>query len=191
MDDIFTSLEDCERSLFVFDEVQLMPKGLLNVLVPFLDYQEYSYKNKKTRKNKSIFIFLSNTGSTPIVQQMVNLWQSGRKRTELKMIDFEYLITKGAFYEEGGFQDSDAIKTNVIDHYVPFLPLEESHVISCIKFAYRGKGQVQPLEEDIEKILDTVKFGPEPEKLYSNSGCKRIEREVMLEMSKRKYFSQA
>jgi hypothetical protein len=30
----------CERSLFVFDEVDKIPKGVLDALTPFLDYHE-------------------------------------------------------------------------------------------------------------------------------------------------------
>jgi hypothetical protein len=30
----------CERSLFVFDEVDKMPEGVLDAVKPFLDYHE-------------------------------------------------------------------------------------------------------------------------------------------------------
>jgi hypothetical protein len=30
----------CDRSLFVFDEVDKMPKGVLDAVKPFLDYHE-------------------------------------------------------------------------------------------------------------------------------------------------------
>lgn len=32
----------------------------------------------------------------------------------------------------GGFHHSDTIKSNLIDHYIPFLPLERSHIRKCI-----------------------------------------------------------
>lgn len=31
---------ECERSLFVFDEVDKIPKGVLDAVKPFLDYHE-------------------------------------------------------------------------------------------------------------------------------------------------------
>lgn len=71
--------------------------------------------------------------------------------------DFDSVINKGAFNErgildfiyrflphnlfkflsyfldEGGLHMSDLIDHNLIDHYVPFLPLERIHVEQCIK----------------------------------------------------------
>lgn len=33
-------MSQCERSLFVFDEVDKMPQGVLDVVKPFIDYHE-------------------------------------------------------------------------------------------------------------------------------------------------------
>lgn len=32
----------------------------------------------------------------------------------------------------GGFYRSDLIRSHLIDHYVPFLPLEKEHITKCI-----------------------------------------------------------
>lgn len=172
----------CERSMFVFDEVDKMPEGLLNVLVPLLDYSNWHMSMKYTNgipvhKNKAIYIFLSNTGSTQIVGRLIKLWQLGKKRDETKIQDFEKLITDGAFREKGGFHLSDTITSNVIDHYVPFLPLEEEHVKQCIQKAFLNRG-ISPTWEMIEEAMSHVTFGPEPYNLYSQSGCKRIDQKV-------------
>lgn len=166
--------------MFVFDEVDKMPEGLLNMLVPFLDYNSYHKSTKHSEsmyQNKAIFIFLSNTGSTQIVQQLTNLWEKGKKRDETRLQDFERLIADGAFSENGGFHHSDAIQTSVIDHYVPFLPLEEVHVRKCLARAFTERG-VAPKDEMIEEALSHLTFGPEPHNLYSMAGCKRIEQKV-------------
>jgi hypothetical protein len=34
------NVSECDRSLFVFDEVDKMPKGMLDAIKPFLDYHE-------------------------------------------------------------------------------------------------------------------------------------------------------
>ncbi|XP_018051666.1 PREDICTED: torsin-like protein [Atta colombica] len=177
---IFNGLQQCERSMFVFDEVDKMPEGLLNVLVPFLDYNNYhkSTKNSKSvYQNKAIFIFLSNTGSTKIVQHLKNLWEKGKKREDTKLQDFETLVAGGAFTEKGGFHHSDTIQTSVIDHYVPFLPLEEVHVRKCLARSFTDRG-VTPKEEMLQEALSYLTFGPEPLNLYSMAGCKRIEQKV-------------
>lgn len=166
--------------MFVFDEVDKMPEGLLNILVPFLDYSTHhkSFKNNElTYQNKAIYIFLTNTGSTHIVNQLINLWKAGKKREETSLQDFEKLVAEGAFLEKGGFHHSDTIQSNVIDHYVPFLPLEEAHVRKCITTAFSARGVVAN-KQMIEKVLSHLSFGPEPHGLYSMAGCKRIEQKV-------------
>jgi len=53
------SVSKCPRSLFIFDEMDKMPIGLIDVLKPYLDhYPDVG----KIDYRKSVFIFLSNTG---------------------------------------------------------------------------------------------------------------------------------
>lgn len=158
-----------------------MPEGLMNTLVPFLDYNNYHKSSKHSELiplNKAIFIFLSNTGSSQIVEHLVDLWQRGMKREDTRLQNFEKLIANGAFLEKGGFHLSDTIQNNVIDHYVPFMPLEEEHVRKCVIHAFAERGMVYPSEEMIQEVLSHLTFGPEPLNLFSMSGCKRIEQKV-------------
>lgn len=165
--------------MFVFDEVDKMPEGLLDVLVPFLDYNTWdkSWRDQTAHKQKAIYIFLSNTGSTRIVQRLLNLWEEGRQRHTTKLQDFENLVSIGAFNEKGGLHHSDTIDTNVIDHYVPFLPLEEVHVKKCLIAAFLERN-FKPTDEMIEEVLSYVTFGPEPHNIYANAGCKRLQQKV-------------
>lgn len=179
---ILSSLQECERSIFVFDEVDKMPEGLLDVLVPFLDYSpshrlKQYLGEKLIDKTQAIYIFLSNTGSTQIVQRLLRFWQDGNRREDLALEDFENLISIGAFNEKGGFYYSDTIEASLIDHYIPFLPLEEVHVRKCLESAFRERA-VEPTESLLQTAMRHVTFGPEPHNLYSSSGCKRLEQKV-------------
>ena len=40
IDWITSNVSACERSLFVFDEVDKIPNGVLDAVTPFLDYHE-------------------------------------------------------------------------------------------------------------------------------------------------------
>jgi len=53
------------------------------------------------------------------------------------------------FVLSGGFHKSENIESNLIDHYVPFLPLEELHVRQCIQAEFRNRGVKFPSEEHI------------------------------------------
>lgn len=167
--------------MFVFDEVDKMPEGLLNVLVPLLDYntwiKSWRLAGGAIDTRKAIYIFLSNTGSSRITQHLLKLWEEGKHRSTTRLQDFENLISVGAFNEKGGFYRSDTIDSSVIDHYVPFLPLEEVHVKKCLKMAFINRG-VQPSDDMIEEGLSYVIFGPPPHNLYAAAGCKRLEQKV-------------
>lgn len=167
--------------MFVFDEVDKMPEGLLNVLVPYLDYNSWlkpwRHSSNSVNTKKAIYIFLSNTGSSRITQRLLSLWEEGKSRYMTGLQDFEHLISVGAFNEKGGFYQSDTIDTSLIDHYVPFLPLEEVHVKKCLQKAF-VKRNVGPTSDMIEEGLSYVIFGPPPHNLYATAGCKRIEQKV-------------
>ncbi|KZC13282.1 PREDICTED: torsin-1A-like [Dufourea novaeangliae] len=178
---ITESLKKCERSIFVFDEVDKMPEGLLNVLVPFLDYntrlKTLRLYGTSLNTRKAVYIFLSNTGSTRIIQRLLALWEKGEHRSKTQLEDFEHLISVGAFNEKGGLHHSDTIHTSLIDHYVPFLPLEEAHVKKCINKSFTNRN-VLPTENMIQEALSYVMFGPSPHNLYAIAGCKRVEQKV-------------
>jgi hypothetical protein len=54
------------------------------------------------------------------------------------------------FVPSGGFHMGETIKSNLIDHYIPFLPLEEHHVKQCIRAEFRRRGKEFPREEHIK-----------------------------------------
>jgi hypothetical protein len=47
--------------------------------------------------------------------------------------DFESLIHRGAFNEAGGLHHSTVIEKSLVDHFVPFLPMERRHVRQCVQ----------------------------------------------------------
>lgn len=55
----------------------------------------------KVPYTEAIFIFLSNTGATVINERYHELWSAGKQREEMKLSDFESLISRGAFNEKG------------------------------------------------------------------------------------------
>ncbi|XP_049801106.1 torsin-1A-like isoform X1 [Schistocerca nitens] len=174
----------CSTSMFVFDEVDKMPPGVFDSMKPYLDH--HGWFDHVDFRN-AIFIFLSNTGSNVITRTMIELYKNGRKRNDLKLSDFENLIASGAFNEKGGLHGSDTIAGNVIDHYVPFLPLEEEHVKKCVRDAFESKTSQLPSNSDLEEVLEYLTYGPEEMKIFSNSGCKRVSQKVATVVEKKRY----
>lgn len=172
-------LKVCPRSIFIFDEIEKIPAETLDILVPFLDYEPKitDDNNNHVDATRAIFIFLSNTGGSLIAKEMIRMWELGKARKDTELRDFEKLLTLSAFNEKGGFYKSDTIESSLIDHYVPFLPLEEEHVRRCIVDAFKKRG-VEPDDEAIEKAMMDVTFVPPPHNLYSYAGCKRLDQKV-------------
>ncbi|XP_008202579.1 torsin-1A-like isoform X1 [Nasonia vitripennis] len=192
--DIEAALHSCERSLFVFDGVDQMPSQLLDALMPFIDCPNCA---GKLDKNKSIFIFLTNTGSSAIEKQLLTKIHDGINRENTTLQDFERLIIDEAHNHSGGLFESLLIDSQAIDFYIPFLPLEKRHVKYCIREAFEEIFETPKLvtPDLVEKVFEELRFGPEPEALFSNSGCKRVAqiagRLVAMKSTKFDYFNEA
>ena len=114
-----------------------------------------------TRKN--IFIFLSNTGGKEITDAALSTWRDGKPREEISfaqvsnlaqiellhwkfLSQLEPLIAAGAFNEAGGLQFSRVIERSLVDVFVPFLPLERTHVKTCVHNELQRRGLVAASE---------------------------------------------
>lgn len=54
------------------------------------------------------------------------------------------------YLSAGGFKYSSNIKSALIDHYIPFFPLERRHVEMCIKQEFVNLNVFTPSDEQIE-----------------------------------------
>ena len=67
----------CHTNMFVFDEVDKAPIGLMDIVKPFIDHNEHI---NGIDYRKSIFIFLSNTASKDITLQAYRLQKQNINR---------------------------------------------------------------------------------------------------------------
>ncbi|KAF3821011.1 hypothetical protein GH733_011164 [Mirounga leonina] len=161
----------CGRSVFIFDEMDKMHAGLIDAIKPFLDYYDHvdgvSYQ-------KAIFIFLSNAGAERITDVALDFWRSGKQREEIKLKDMEPALSVSAFNNKNsGFWHSSLIDRNLIDYFVPFLPLEYKHLKMCIRVEMQARGF--EIDEDIvTKVADEMTFFPKEERVFSDKGCKTV-----------------
>ncbi|KAM3599544.1 uncharacterized protein V6R79_007790 [Siganus canaliculatus] len=162
----------CERSMFVFDEMDKMHPGLIDSIKPFLEY--YSQLDGVSYR-KSIFIFLSNAGGNRIINTALDFINSGRKREEIQPAHLETPVSLSVFNNKHcGLWHASVIDKNLVDYYVPFLPLEYQHVIQCILAAMRAQ-RVEPDLKVAEQVIKDLVFFPESDKLFSVKGCKTVE----------------
>nr|XP_035972913.1 torsin-1B isoform X2 [Halichoerus grypus] len=121
----------CASSVFIFDEMDKLHPGVIDAIKPFLDYYEQidgvSYR-------KAIFIFLSNAGGDLITKIALDFWRAGRKREDIQLKDLEPVLSVGVFNNKhSGLWHSGLIDRNLIDYFIPFLPLEYRHVKMCVR----------------------------------------------------------
>ena len=121
------------------------------------------FNKTKSSTRKNIFIFLSNTGGKEITDAALSTWREGKPREEISfaqvsnlaqmemlhwkfLSQLEPLIAAGAFNEAGGLQFSRVIERSLVDVFVPFLPLERTHVRTCVHNELQRRGLVAASE---------------------------------------------
>ena len=170
------NVTECENSVFLFDEIDKMPEGMIDSIKPFIDHHE-NVVGKNFRK--SIFIFLSNTGGKDITTVTHEFWSDGKKREELTYTDLESLVNNGAFNELGGLHHSSVIDSSLIDVYVPFLPLERRHVRLCVMKEAEDRNLTMS-DSAVTSVVDSLTYWPPDTQLFSTTGCKRISNKLDL-----------
>jgi len=169
------NLTSCERSLFIFDEIDKMPIQLLDAIIPFIDFYDHI---AGVDPRKSIFVFLSNGGGNAIAERAMQHYNAGKPREEITFKEMEEIIKTNAYNEgEGGLKASRLITRHMIDYFIPFLPLERRHVIMCFKDYLQGK-EVEADTETIETLADSLQYFPKADPIFSVSGCKQVEQKA-------------
>ncbi|KAM4635420.1 torsin family 1 isoform 2-T2 [Polymixia lowei] len=165
------NVTNCAHSMFIFDEMDKMHPGLIDSIKPYLDYYE---KLDGVSYRKAIFIFLSNAGGESIIQTALDFWRAGRQRQEILLKDLEMSLSLSVFNnKQSGLWHTSLIDKNLVDFFVPFLPLEERHVVQCAMAEMAAKGLV-PDQHVAEKVAGDLVYFPKPDRVFSVKGCKGI-----------------
>ncbi|XP_008323903.1 torsin family 1 isoform X2 [Cynoglossus semilaevis] len=166
------NVTNCERSMFIFDEMDKMHPGLIDGIKPFLDYYE---KLDGVSYRKAIFIFLSNAGGDSIAQTALDFWKAGQQREDIELKDLETLLSLSVFNNnKSGFYRTSLIDKNLVDFFVPLLPLEYKHVVQCIIAEMKAR-EMKVDEKVADQVAKDLIYFPKSERIFSIKGCKTIE----------------
>ncbi|XP_052077993.1 torsin-1A-like [Mytilus californianus] len=175
-------VQKCKRSLFIFDEVDEMPKGLMNTIAPFMDY----YQNiDGVNYRQSIFLFISNIGTNALNKKIIEYFKQGLDRKSITIKDMEHLIKTDN--ESNEFSRSQLFSHHLMTAHIPFFPMEKKHVRQCVrnqllsKKYYRAGGAIE--DEVVENIMRELDFYPDDNSIFSPLGCKRVSDKVDLVMN--------
>lgn len=171
-------ISTCERSFFIIDEVDKYPAGFMDVLIPYLE-QPVTIDGKAYNSRKAIFILLSNTGGKEINDIVVKHKSNGYSRETLMLENFKDLFNTGVFTREGGLKDSELVERAFIDQFLPFLPLERSHVKQCIVQYLKDhrnftNPNIIPGTDKIEQMAEQNEYISGDTEVFSRHGCRRV-----------------
>ena len=65
------------------------------------------------------------------------------------------------------------IDKHLVDVYVPFLPLEQKHVVQC-GLAEMVARKMKPDKEVVERMAQDLNYFPKEHRLFATQGCKVI-----------------
>ncbi|XP_043086067.1 torsin-1A-like [Puntigrus tetrazona] len=173
------SVASFPRSIFIFDEMDKMDPQLIDAIKPFLDYNA---RADGASVNQAIFIFLSNAGGKAILDLVLDFWKRGGDREEIRMNgkDVKILISEGIKKNnKDGFSYSSLINQHLIDHCVPFLPLEMKHVHQCAmaEMVHMNITQNYYLAN---RVARNMPYFQEQERLFALKGCKSVRQKLVL-----------
>uniref|UniRef100_A0A8C8RW70 Torsin-1A n=1 Tax=Pelusios castaneus TaxID=367368 RepID=A0A8C8RW70_9SAUR len=169
----------CPRTLFIFSEMDQMPHGLIDSIMPYLSHHEAI---NGVYYGKAIFLFLNNAGGDEITEVVLDQWRRQKGREDISLTDFQSLLSAEIFSNRNsGFWNSKVIQKNLVDYFIPFMPLEYKHVKKCIQEELRYQGH-QEDEDLVARIALAMSDYPSKERLYSSKGCKTVPSKVNLNM---------
>ncbi|KAF7662575.1 hypothetical protein LDENG_00232860 [Lucifuga dentata] len=171
------NLTECARSVFIFDEMERMPPGLIDVLEPFLGPSHVVFR---TNYRKAIYIFISSTGEDVINKVTLDYRQMGRDREEIRLVDLQDAIAQKVYNSStSGFFRSSIIQQKLITRFVPFLPLSRRHVERCARTQLCQRGCCS-CGNVVEAVSGDMTYAPVEGHYFSTTGCKAVSAKINL-----------
>ncbi|KAF7662193.1 hypothetical protein LDENG_00243590 [Lucifuga dentata] len=166
------NVTSCAQSMFIFDEMDKMHPGLIDSIKPYLDYYD---KLDGVSYRKAIFIFLSNAGGEGIIQTTLDFWREGREREEMELKDLETALSLAVFNnKKSGLWHTSLIDKNLVDFFVPFLPLEYKHIAQCAMSEMEARDK-KPDPVVADQLARDLVYFPKSERVFAVKGCKTIQ----------------
>ncbi|EDV19337.1 uncharacterized protein TRIADDRAFT_33759 [Trichoplax adhaerens] len=182
-------VQSCTRPLVLFEEVDKLEAGVIDALSPYFDessVDNVSYAN-------TIFIFTSNYASREINEEACRQFTVTTEVDDFDSENFYDIIRKISYRgtsaddstSRTGFASSEFVKHCLVSSFVPFLPLDMTHVLQCIDASLTRKlkdHEVSTLDKP-ERKNDLIKLiysqihtvnADRCRKSFSEHGCKKV-----------------
>ncbi|XP_056305565.1 torsin-1A-like [Danio aesculapii] len=127
-------------------------------------------------------MWMDNAGGNVIVNLAMDFWREGKNREQLRMnsSELDTKISRGIFNENNsGFWHSSLIDHHLIDHFIPFLPLELKHVLQCV-LAEMEHLEIPKNDDLADKVARDMPFFPVEERIFAVKGCKSVRQKLVV-----------
>ncbi|XP_059405108.1 torsin-2A-like isoform X2 [Carassius carassius] len=169
------NLTACARSIFIFDEMEKMPPGVIDVLEPHLGPFHVLFQ---TNYHKAIYIFISTVGQEVINRVALESRQAGRDREDILPKELEDSVADAVYNNKNsGFYHSRVITEKLITRFVPFLPLLRRHVERCAQRELCQRGECQRVDV-ASAVGGAMTYTPNDSQYFSSTGCKLVPAKV-------------
>ncbi|KAI7812734.1 prosalusin [Triplophysa rosa] len=171
------NLTACARSIFIFDEMEKMPPGVIDVLEPHLGPFHVLFQ---TNYRKAIYIFISTVGQEIINKFALESQQAGRDREEIRPEELEEVLADAVYNtRNSGFYQSRIITEKLVTRFVPFLPLRRRHVERCAQRELCQRGECHRTDV-VSSVGGAMNYMPQDSPYFSSTGCKLVPAKVNL-----------
>ena len=171
------NLTKCAINLIIFDEMDKANSGVLAGLRETL----IKLREAKLNDTKVIFLLLSNSGGYSINRHLLDSLELGIKRSALNASQLIRDTINKLLHDPQAEWFQTLYDMKVIRHFVPFLPLEKSHVKRCIETDLKEKGHAVK-REMVDHIADQFQYFPDWLPVFSKTGCKQVTSKVDLSL---------
>ena len=171
------NLTKCAINLIIFDEMDKANSGVLAGLRETL----IKLREAKLNNTKVIFLLLSNSGGYSINRHLLDSLELGIKRSALNASQLIRDTINKLLHDPQAEWFQTLYDMKVIRHFVPFLPLEKSHVKRCIETDLKEKGHAVK-SEMVDHIADQFQYFPDWLPVFSKTGCKQVTSKVDLSL---------
>ncbi|XP_063754165.1 prosalusin [Eleginops maclovinus] len=172
------NLTECARSVFLFDDMEKMPPGLIDVLEPFLGPSHVVFR---TNYRKAIYVFIGTTGEEVINRATLEIRQTGQEREDIKLDDLQEAIAQAVYNSSLSRRllHSSVIQQKLITRFVPFLPLSRRHVERCVRSQLCQRGSCGRTDV-VRAVGEDMLYTPAQGQYFSRTGCKAVPAKINL-----------
>ena len=169
---IMSKVKPGKLQLIILDEMDKAPLGVIMGLQSVFDIIQH---NSTYNMSRTIILTLSNNRGSNIGSYVYESLQAGRKRESIRQDELQTVLLEKCDISH----EWHCALMSSVDCFVPFLPLQRSHVKQCIMSDAEVK-HFDLNDAEVEVVADELQYFPSNSPTFSATGCRAVTSKVDL-----------